>query len=100
MTALTSGGLPASSKFFNSNSFSRMNRLYAIISHASRSRTPHQIFLSFALRVRQASSTNMTYTLDPPLPPTPTPQDYHRLNFDPSNISSKRIVGLLACQRE
>jgi len=42
----------------------------------------------------------MTYTLSPPLPPTPTPKDYHRIHFDPANLSSKRIVGLLACQRE
>lgn len=41
----------------------------------------------------------MTYTLDPPLPPTATPKDYHRLLFDPVDIPDKRIVGLLACQR-
>ncbi|CAD6575756.1 MAG: hypothetical protein TREMPRED_001491 [Tremellales sp. Tagirdzhanova-0007] len=42
----------------------------------------------------------MTYTLHPPLPPTSTPPDYHRVHFDPSHLSSKRIVGLLACQRD
>ena len=35
-----------------------------------------------------------------PLPPTATPSDYHRLQFDPANVPAKRIVGLLACQRE
>ncbi|ORY22131.1 hypothetical protein BCR39DRAFT_552207, partial [Naematelia encephala] len=42
----------------------------------------------------------MTYTLEPPLPPTSTPKDYHRLLFDPSAVPAKRIVGLLACQRD
>jgi hypothetical protein len=42
----------------------------------------------------------MTYTLDPPLPPTETPKDYHRIHFDTSNVADKRLVGLLACQRE
>ena len=40
----------------------------------------------------------MTYALDP-LPPTPTPPDYHRIHFDPAELKAKRIVGLLACQR-
>lgn len=41
----------------------------------------------------------MTYTLDD-LPPTPTPKDYLRLQFDPSHLPKQRIVGILACQRE
>jgi hypothetical protein len=41
----------------------------------------------------------MTYTLDD-LPPTPTPKDYSRLQFDPSQLPKERIVGILACQRE
>lgn len=42
----------------------------------------------------------MTYTLEPELPPTPTPKDYSRIHFDPSGVPATRIVGLLACQRE
>ena len=42
----------------------------------------------------------MTFTLEPPLPKTDTPDDYHRIHFDPVNVPLKRIVGLLACQRE
>lgn len=42
----------------------------------------------------------MTYTLEPELPPTATPADYSRIHFDPSAVPAKRIVGLLACQRE
>jgi len=49
--------------------------------------------------VQPDSLHKMTYTLDPPLPPTSTPHDYHSVHFDPSNVSKKRIVGLLACQR-
>lgn len=40
----------------------------------------------------------MTYTLDD-LPPTPTPKDYSRIQFDPSHLPKQRIVGILACQR-
>ena len=40
----------------------------------------------------------MTYDLEP-LPATATPSDYLRLQFDPTNVPGKRIVGLLACQR-
>lgn len=40
----------------------------------------------------------MTYSLER-LPQTETPSDYLRLQFDPANVPSKRIVGLLACQR-
>jgi hypothetical protein len=47
---------------------------------------------------RQLART-MTYSLDS-LPPTPTPKDYHRIHFDTSALPVKRIVGLLACQRE
>ncbi len=42
----------------------------------------------------------MTYTLEPPLPKTPTPGDYERIHFNPAELPRKRIVGLLACQRE
>lgn len=42
----------------------------------------------------------MTFSLDPPLAGTPTPKDYHRIHFDPSNLPPRRIVGLLACQRK
>jgi hypothetical protein len=42
----------------------------------------------------------MTYTLDTELPRTATPSDYSRIHFDPSELPAKRIVGLLACQRE
>jgi hypothetical protein len=40
----------------------------------------------------------MTYTLED-LPPTPTPKDYSRIQFDPSQLPKERIVGILACQR-
>lgn len=40
----------------------------------------------------------MTYTLDD-LPATPTPKDYSRIQFDPSQLPKERIVGILACQR-
>ena len=46
------------------------------------------------------SRASMTYDLEPPLPRTATPKDYHRVHFDPSALPDKRIVGLLACQRE
>lgn len=39
----------------------------------------------------------MTYILDD-LPPTPTPKDYSRIQFDPSQLPKERIVGILACQ--
>ncbi|WVR03150.1 hypothetical protein IAU60_000140 [Kwoniella sp. DSM 27419] len=42
----------------------------------------------------------MTYTLDPPLPRTATPTDYTRFKFDTAEVPDKRIVGLLACQRD
>ncbi|WWD22741.1 hypothetical protein CI109_107234 [Kwoniella shandongensis] len=42
----------------------------------------------------------MTYTLDPPLPTSATPKDYTRFHFDTSQVPAKRIVGLLACQRD
>ncbi|KAK8844706.1 hypothetical protein IAR55_006555 [Kwoniella newhampshirensis] len=42
----------------------------------------------------------MTYTLDPPLPASATPKDYTRFHFDTSQVPPKRIVGLLACQRD
>lgn len=42
----------------------------------------------------------MTYALEPPLPPTATPGDYERIHFNPAELPRKRIVGLLACQRE
>ncbi|BEJ14469.1 hypothetical protein CspHIS471_0402360 [Cutaneotrichosporon sp. HIS471] len=42
----------------------------------------------------------MTYTLEPPLPKTPTPGDYERIHFNPAELPRKRIVGLLACQRD
>ncbi|WVF66628.1 hypothetical protein IAT40_001368 [Kwoniella sp. CBS 6097] len=42
----------------------------------------------------------MAYDLDPPLPRTATPTDYTRFKFDTSNVPDKRIVGLLACQRD
>ncbi|WVQ82561.1 hypothetical protein IAT38_004690 [Cryptococcus sp. DSM 104549] len=42
----------------------------------------------------------MTYTLEPALPPTATPKDYERIHFDTANVPNKRIVGLLACQRD
>ncbi|CAK9787326.1 ThrRS/AlaRS common domain-containing protein [Cutaneotrichosporon oleaginosum] len=42
----------------------------------------------------------MTYTLEPPLPETPTPRDYERIHFNPAELPRKRIVGLLACQRD
>lgn len=45
-----------------------------------------------------ASPAIMSFALEQ-LPPTPTPRDYFRLQFDPSNVPAKRIVGLLACQR-
>ncbi|WWC90141.1 uncharacterized protein L201_005074 [Kwoniella dendrophila CBS 6074] len=41
----------------------------------------------------------MAYDLDP-LPRTDTPSDYTRFKFDPANVGDKRIVGLLACQRD
>ncbi|WVW81328.1 hypothetical protein I302_103319 [Kwoniella bestiolae CBS 10118] len=41
----------------------------------------------------------MAYDLDP-LPRTATPSDYTRFKFDPANVGDKRIVGLLACQRD
>jgi hypothetical protein len=41
----------------------------------------------------------MTYTLDD-LPPTSTPKDYSRIQFDPSQLPKERIVGILACQRK
>ncbi|ODN73823.1 hypothetical protein L202_07349 [Cryptococcus amylolentus CBS 6039] len=41
----------------------------------------------------------MTYTLDP-LPETATHKDYTRIHFDTANVPAKRIVGLLACQRD
>jgi hypothetical protein len=41
----------------------------------------------------------MTYTLDD-LPPTSTPKDYSRIQFDPSQLPRERIVGILACQRK
>lgn len=40
----------------------------------------------------------MTFTLDD-LPATPTPKDYSRIQFDPSQLPKERIVGILACQR-
>jgi len=46
------------------------------------------------------SHFRMAYDLEPPLPRTATPKDYHRVHFDPSALPDKRIVGLLACQRE
>lgn len=46
----------------------------------------------------------MTQTLDTPSEmnrsSTTTPKDYHRIHFDTSTLPSKRIVGLLACQRK
>ncbi|KAL1407111.1 hypothetical protein Q8F55_006525 [Vanrija albida] len=42
----------------------------------------------------------MTYDLHPALPATPTPKDYSRIHFDPAALPAKRIVGLLACQRD
>ena len=42
----------------------------------------------------------MTYTLNPALPKTETPEDYHQFMFDPKDVAYNRIVGLLACQRE
>ncbi|OCF34798.1 hypothetical protein I316_03342 [Kwoniella heveanensis BCC8398] len=42
----------------------------------------------------------MAYELEPPLPRTATPSDYTRFKFDTSNVPDKRIVGLLACQRD
>ncbi|TXT05025.1 hypothetical protein VHUM_03845 [Vanrija humicola] len=42
----------------------------------------------------------MTYDLPPALPPTATPADYSRIHFDPAAVPAKRIVGLLACQRD
>jgi hypothetical protein len=43
----------------------------------------------------------MTLTLAPmPIVREETPGDYWRLKFDGSTIPSKKIVGLLACQRE
>ncbi|KAK4686478.1 hypothetical protein P7C73_g3642, partial [Tremellales sp. Uapishka_1] len=42
----------------------------------------------------------MTYTLDDLPQTTATPKDYLRLHFDPSRLPEKRIVGLLACQRD
>ncbi|WVQ94238.1 hypothetical protein IAU59_001316 [Kwoniella sp. CBS 9459] len=42
----------------------------------------------------------MAYDLEPPLPRTATPTDYTRFKFDTSNVPDKRIVGLLACQRD
>lgn len=42
----------------------------------------------------------MTYTLEPELPQTRTPCDYLRIQFDPAEVPDRRIVGLLACQRE
>ncbi|ODN89685.1 cytoplasmic protein [Cryptococcus wingfieldii CBS 7118] len=41
----------------------------------------------------------MTYNLDP-LPETATHKDYTRIHFDTANVPAKRIVGLLACQRD
>ncbi|WWC67259.1 uncharacterized protein I206_101167 [Kwoniella pini CBS 10737] len=41
----------------------------------------------------------MVYELDP-LPRTDTPSDYTRFKFNPTNVGDKRIVGLLACQRD
>ncbi|WWC97509.1 hypothetical protein V866_004392 [Kwoniella sp. B9012] len=41
----------------------------------------------------------MAYDLEP-LPRTETPSDYTRFKFDPANVGDKRIVGLLACQRD
>ncbi|KAL7420208.1 hypothetical protein Q5752_005175 [Cryptotrichosporon argae] len=41
----------------------------------------------------------MTFTLDDLPSGTSTPPDYTRLHFDPSCVPAKRIVGLLACQR-
>lgn len=42
----------------------------------------------------------MTCTIHPTLPETDTHKDYTRFHFDTSNVPDKRIVGLLACQRE
>ncbi|GMK58704.1 hypothetical protein CspeluHIS016_0601460 [Cutaneotrichosporon spelunceum] len=42
----------------------------------------------------------MIYTLEPPLPKTLTPADYERIHFNPAELPRKRIVGLLACQRD
>ncbi|WVN88493.1 uncharacterized protein L203_103704 [Cryptococcus depauperatus CBS 7841] len=42
----------------------------------------------------------MTAILHPPLPLTATHKDYARFHFDTTNVPDKRIVGLLACQRD
>lgn len=42
----------------------------------------------------------MTCTIHPTLPDTDTHKDYARFYFDTTNLPDKRIVGLLACQRE
>ncbi|WVO20689.1 uncharacterized protein IAS62_001988 [Cryptococcus decagattii] len=42
----------------------------------------------------------MTCTIHPTLPKTDTHKDYTRFHFDTSNVPDKRIVGLLACQRD
>ncbi|OWT37649.1 cytoplasmic protein [Cryptococcus neoformans Bt1] len=42
----------------------------------------------------------MACTIHPTLPDTDTHKDYARFYFDTTNLPDKRIVGLLACQRD
>ena len=57
-------------------------------------------FLQPSIKLHRRNLTTMTYTLHPELKGTDTPKDYHRIHFDPVDVPAKRIVGLLACQRE